>query len=147
MRNVICETFVFLMIIAGTGILGTIITLLCKLISKEAATFWSILFVIVGIYSGITYYNSEKVDNVIGFLLGNAIQTLQEKGFDVEKDEEATQFDIVIAQSSEGGNWVAKGSTITLTTEKNENNTDGSEPPKPPKAIIKDDEPPKTEIK
>ena len=66
------------MVIAGVGVLGTLIMLLCKLISKEAATFWSILFIIVGIYYGITYYKSEKVDNVIGVLLGNAIQTLQE---------------------------------------------------------------------
>lgn len=100
------------------------------------------LFAVVAIVGLLlaTYYHvtSTKVANVVGFDLGNAIQTLQEVDIYVEvRPDGASWNDAVIEQSIAAGVYVSRGSTITLITDHTDDvapDGGGDEPgtPEPP---------------
>lgn len=148
-RTVVCNVLVFIYALAGLSGVLSILGLLRKPNGsgqqgdKEGRGYvLYALFAVVAIVGLLlaTYYHvtSTKVANVVGFDLGNAIQTLQEADIYVEvRPDGASWNDAVIEQSVAAGVYVSRGSTITLITDHTDDiapDGGGDEPglPEPP---------------
>lgn len=118
MRTLVCN---FWEIIVLVSVIMTVIGFLKSLRKTDNMSDVYVWLMVCGILGlggvAFSFFTSTKVINVVGMEMSNAIQTLQE--IDLKADiqpEGSMASDVIIEQSVMGGEYVAKGTVISLIT-------------------------------
>lgn len=118
MRTIVCN---FWEIIVLISVIMTVIWPLKSLRKTDNTSntyIWLMIFGILGLSVVVFFFfTSAKVINVVGMEMSDAIQTLQEIDLKVDiQPEKSIASDVIIEQSIMGGEYVVKGTVISLTT-------------------------------